>query len=88
MQPSPSNSLPAQAPSGANAGLAVPPEFSDSLLKSFSDAQKSYIVKNLYPEIGKALVHFISEAKRHNQISEDEPFGTNQTGSFAQAPQV
>ena len=77
MQSSPSNSLPTQALSGAVAGQALPPEFSDSLLKSFSDAQKAYIVKNLYPEIGKALVHFISEAKRHNQIQEDEPFKTN-----------
>jgi len=33
-------------------------------------------VKNLYPEISKALIHFISEAKRHNQIVEEDAFGT------------
>lgn len=38
----------------------------DSILKSFSTAQKEYIIKHLYPEISKALIHFISEAKRHN----------------------
>lgn len=43
----------------------IPAEFNDTLLSTFSEAQKAYIVKNLYPEISKALVHFISEAKRH-----------------------
>lgn len=41
-------------------------EMKDSLLQNFSKAQKAYIVKNLYPELSRALVHFISEAKRHN----------------------
>ena len=45
-------------------------EYSDTLLANFSLAQKEYIVKHLYPELVKALVHFISEAKRHNQIVE------------------
>ena len=40
----------------------------DTLLKDFSAGQKQYIVKNLYPELSRALVHFISEAKRHKQI--------------------
>ena len=44
----------------------------DTLLKNFSKAQKEYIVQNLYPEISKALIHFISEAKRHNQIVEND----------------
>lgn len=38
----------------------------DTLLVSFSKAQKEYIIKHLYPEISKALIHFISEAKRCN----------------------
>ena len=46
------------------------PEYADTLLANFSLAQKEYIVKHLYPELVKALVHFISEAKRHNQIVE------------------
>lgn len=48
------------------------PEYADTLLANFSLAQKEYIVKHLYPELVKALVHFISEAKRHNQIIERE----------------
>lgn len=51
------------------------PEMNDTLLKSFSKAQKEYIIKHLYPELSKALVHFISEAKRHNQIDEKNTFG-------------
>ena len=50
-------------------------------------------MKNLYPEINKALVHFISEAKRHNQIKEDSVFGGSPTragaspaGPLAQQP--
>ena len=46
-----------------DAGL---PEMNDTLLKIFSKAQKEYIIKHLYPELSKALVHFISEAKRCN----------------------
>ena len=58
------------------------PEFSDSLLTSFSHAQKEYIVKHLYPEISKALLHFISEAKRHNQIEESASlFGERGAGA-------
>jgi len=37
----------------------------DFLLQQFSAAQKEYVIKNLYPELTKALIHFISEAKRH-----------------------
>ena len=48
-------------------------EMKDSLLLNFSQAQKAYIIKNLYPELSRALVHFISEAKRHNQIDELAP---------------
>ena len=55
------------------------PEMHDSLLKSFSRAQKEYIVKHLYPELTKALIHFISEAKRHNQIVEPNAFGESPT---------
>ena len=51
------------------------PEMNDTLLKSFSKAQKEYIIKHLYPELSKALVHFISEAKRRNQIDEKNTFG-------------
>ena len=42
----------------------------DSLLATFTKSQKQYIIKHLYPEINKALIHFISEAKRCNQIEE------------------
>ena len=45
---------------------ADPLEFKDSLLASFTRVQKQYIVKHLYPELNKALVHFISEATRYN----------------------
>jgi len=51
------------------------PGMSDFLLHSFSAAQKDYIIKHLYPELSKALIHFISEAKRHNQINEENTFG-------------
>ena len=47
----------------------------DILLKSFSEAQKLYIIRHIYPELSKALIHFISEAKRHNQINEPNAFG-------------
>ena len=42
----------------------------DHILSQFSIAQKEYIVEKLYPSIEKALVHFISEAMRHNEIVE------------------
>ena len=42
----------------------------DSLLAEFTEPQRDYIVDKLYPELKKALVHFISEAKRFNQIDE------------------
>ena len=48
---------------------------SDTLLKSFSHAQKLYIIRHIYPELSKALIHFISEAKRHNEIDEPNSFG-------------
>ena len=48
-------------------------EMKDSLLQNFSKAQKAYIIKNLYPELSRAQVHFISEAKRHNQFDELSP---------------
>lgn len=51
-------------------GQAEDRAFHDALLESFSAKQRSYIVENLYPDLKKALVHFISEAKRHNQIEE------------------
>ena len=44
----------------------------DYLLTNFSDAQKTYIIEKLYPELKKALVHFVSEAKRFNQIDEGQ----------------
>lgn len=44
----------------------------DHLLKQFSASQREYIIKNLYPELKKALIHFISEAKRHEQIDEGD----------------
>ena len=44
----------------------------DHLLTNFSDAQKTYIIEKLYPELKKALVHFVSEAKRFNQIDEGQ----------------
>ena len=50
-------------------------EMSDTLLQNFSKAQKQYIIKHIYPEIGKALIHFISEAKRRHQIIEPDAFG-------------
>ena len=50
------------------------------MLQNFSDAQKEYIIDNLYPELGKALIHFVSEAKRFEQIQEDRP-------NFGGAPQ-
>ena len=43
-------------------------QLQDSLLTSFSVAQKEYIVDNLYPDIQRAFVHFIAEAKRMNKI--------------------
>jgi hypothetical protein len=39
-------------------------------LVGFSLAQKKYIVTHIYPSISKALVHFIGEAKRLDQIEE------------------
>ena len=52
-------------------------EMNDSLLKSFSKAQKEYIIRHIYPELSKALIHFISEAKRHNAIDEPNAFNTD-----------
>ena len=43
-------------------------QLKDSILASFSVAQKEYIIENLYPDIERAFVHFISEAKRMNKI--------------------
>ena len=43
-------------------------QMQDSLLASFSVAQKEYIIENLYPDLSRALVHFIAEAKRLNKI--------------------
>ena len=45
-------------------------QMEDTLLASFSYAQKEYIIEHLYPELSKALVHFIAEAKRLNTIRE------------------
>ena len=59
----------------AKARMMDQPEMSDTLLKPFSEKQRQYIVKHLYPEISKALVHFISEAVRHNQIDETDGVG-------------
>ena len=42
----------------------------DSLLSDFTPGEKDYIVHNLYPTLKQALSHFISEARRHNQITE------------------
>ncbi len=42
----------------------------DSLLSDFTPGEKDYIVHNLYPTLKKALSHFITEARRHNQITE------------------
>ena len=66
-------------PQGGNDELKAK-QMQDTLLTSFSYAQKEYIIKYLYPEISKALVHFICEAKRLNQITErTEPiFANNQ----------
>ena len=47
--------------------------YDDFLLQNFTDAQKDYIIENLYPELTKALIHFVSEAKRCDQIQEDRP---------------
>ena len=40
----------------------------DVLLTSFNKAQKEYIIEKLYPDLGKALQHFIGEAMNQNQI--------------------
>ena len=40
----------------------------DTLLASFSYSQKEYIIEHLYPEVSKALVHFVGEASRLNAI--------------------
>ena len=51
----------------------------DSLLATFSFAEKDYIVEYLYPEIAKAFMHLIAEAKRLGAIPErPEPAGTDQ----------
>ena len=42
----------------------------DSLLSDFTPGEKDYIVHNLYPTLKQALSHFITEARRHNQITE------------------
>ena len=55
------------------------------MLTNFSLAQKEYIVKHLYPEIAKALIHFISEAKRHNEIDEPNAFGESPSKLAMQA---
>jgi len=42
----------------------------DSLLTDFTPGERDYIVHNLYPTLKKTLSHFITEARRHNQITE------------------
>lgn len=50
-----------------NATIGSPKPGSDDLiLKSFSQPQKNYIIEQLYPEITKALIHFVAEAVRCN----------------------
>lgn len=43
---------------------------SDWLIRDFTLGQREYIVESLYPVLQKSLVHFVAEAKRHNQIKE------------------
>ena len=42
------------------------PEMRDVLLGNFTKAQKEYIIENLYPDLVKALQHFIGEAMSQN----------------------
>jgi len=51
---------------------------SDWLIRDFTIGQREYIVESLYPVLQKTLVHFVAEAKRHNQINE-KPQALNQT---------
>lgn len=43
-------------------------EIDDQLLKGFSDVEKEFIVKNVYPILNKTLVRFVDDAKKYGQI--------------------
>ena len=49
----------------------------DSLLEQFTIGQKEYIIDKLYPDLQKALVLFIAEAKRLNKITERADLAAN-----------
>lgn len=40
-------------------------EVDDSLLKGFSDIEKQFIVKNVYPILNKTLIRFVDDAKKY-----------------------
>jgi hypothetical protein len=40
-------------------------EIEDSLLKGFSDIEKIFIVKNVYPILNKTLIRFVDDAKKY-----------------------
>ena len=42
----------------------------DQLLTGFSYSEKKYLIDNLYPELRKALTHFVQEAKSCDQIKD------------------
>ena len=44
----------------------VKPGSNDLLLQNFSQSQREYIIDQLYPELRKALIHFVAEATRCN----------------------
>ena len=46
--------------------ISVKPGSNDLLLQSFSQPQREYIIDQLYPELKKALIHFVAEATRCN----------------------
>ena len=52
---------------------------SDWLIRDFTIGQREYIVESLYPVLQKTLVHFVAEAKRHNQIQEKSQAQTETT---------
>ena len=49
----------------------------DSLLDQFTITQREYIIDKIYPDLQRALVHFIAEAKRLNKIIERADLAAN-----------